>query len=389
MQRTFGITWALSEIHGWGLLGVHVALYLLDRGAPPILLEKPVMSTLRPANQPRIQPLLAQYRQMTDMAEQNKGKAFLLREVDMLHALSNGFQHMPVSDTFRGRRNIGVIAYEDTLFTPEIDARAKAYDFQIVHSTFNKNLLLERGVNDVRVTFQGVDPGEIYRMPSVNQYPGRFVVFSGGKLEHRKGQDIVLAAFKAFHQRHPDALLVTAWQNLWPGTAAGIAESPHAPAPPRLSAEGRVDIRRWALENGAPPDAFIDLGVLRRDQIPAVLAECHAAVFPNRCEGATNLVAMEAMACGVPCIMSANTGHLDLDLERTSFPLKHQPPVADLEGRRRYWGESSVEETVEALERIYTQREAAAETAREAQRFVIGSRTWRHFAESFVAAASA
>ena len=31
------------------------------------------------------------------------------------------------------------------------------------------------------------------------------------------------------------------------------------------------------------------------DKVAAALAECDVAVFPNRCEGATNLVAMEAM----------------------------------------------------------------------------------------------
>ena len=42
---------------------------------------------------------------------------------------------------------------------------------------------------------------------------GRFVVFSGGKLEHRKGQDVAVAAFRDFQKTHPQLrpLLVTAW----------------------------------------------------------------------------------------------------------------------------------------------------------------------------------
>ena len=45
----------------------------------------------------------------------------------------------------------------------------------------------------------------------------KFVVFSGGKLEWRKGQDLVLAAFRNLLQRNPSlrgaagAILVTAW----------------------------------------------------------------------------------------------------------------------------------------------------------------------------------
>ncbi len=47
-----------------------------------------------------------------------------------------------------------------------------------------------------------------------DQFEGKFWVFSGGKLDFRKGQDIVLAAFKRFAENHKDAVLVTAWQNL-------------------------------------------------------------------------------------------------------------------------------------------------------------------------------
>ena len=46
--------------------------------------------------------------------------------------------------------------------------------------------------------------------------------------------------------------------------------------------------------------------------MPDVLRRADVALFPNRCEGGTNLVAMEAAAVGVPVVLSANTGHLDV-----------------------------------------------------------------------------
>ena len=46
--------------------------------------------------------------------------------------------------------------------------------------------------------------------------------------------------------------------------------------------------------------------------MPHVLHEADVALFPNRAEGGTNLVAMECLASGIPTILSANTGHLDL-----------------------------------------------------------------------------
>jgi hypothetical protein len=44
--------------------------------------------------------------------------------------------------------------------------------------------------------------------------------------------------------------------------------------------------------------------------MPQILREIDVAVVPNRFEGGTNLVAMECMACGMPVILSANTGYL-------------------------------------------------------------------------------
>jgi glycosyltransferase involved in cell wall biosynthesis len=87
------------------------------------------------------------------------------------------------------------------------------------------------------------------------------------------------------------------------------------------------------------------------------------AVFPNRGEGGTNLVAMECMACGVPTIMSRNTGHLDLVEDGACLSLDDQAPlqgplegpVGDVAG----WGESSIDELVDLLERAYLDREAA------------------------------
>lgn len=386
MPRPLAITWNLSEMHGWGLLGVHTALYLVDIGRPPLLLEKPLMTTLRPANREKLEGLLKGYDTLSGIAAANPGKVLHLSEYDVMHGLANGFMAGPVSERFRGARNIGVIAYEDTKLTPEVLARACSYDAMVVHSTFNRRLLEERGVPNVRVALQGIDPSEIYPGSPDGRFGDRFVIFSGGKLEFRKGQDIVLAAFRRFHARHPDALLITNWFNAWPQTAMSIAESPHTPAAPRLDAQGRLDIAGWAAANGAPAGAVADLGFLARHQIAGLLWNCHAAVFPNRCEGATNLVAMEAMACEVPTVLSANTGHLDLIRDDQVYVLRDQKPVVNPDGGRIDWGESSVDELVERLEEIYADRAEAKRRAANAGAFIRGERTWRHFAEAFVEA---
>lgn len=389
MATNLALTWQLTEIHGWGLVGVHTALYLMDQGRPPLLLEKPAMGTLRPENREKLAPLEAGYQRIAALAAQNPGKTLFLQEFDVLHALGNGFVPGGPSERFRGKTNVGVIAFEDTLFDAAVLERARSYDKLVVHSGYNRQLLADQGIHNVGVALQGVDPGEIGPAAPSGRFGDRFVIFSGGKLEFRKSQDVVLAAFRIFHQRHPDALLATAWHNPWPALSQGIAESPLTPTPPQIGPDGRLLIREWAAAHGVPADAFVDLGFLGRGQIAPILADCHAAVFPNRCEGATNLVAMEAMGCGVPVVLSANTGHLDLIRPNPAAPdncwaLTRQTPMANPRGARTGWMESSVEELVETLEAIYANRAEARARADRALAFIRGERTWRAFAAAFV-----
>ena len=384
----FALTWQISEIHGWGLVGVHTALRLLELGRPPLLLERPLLTTLRPENREKLAVLMTGHERISALAEQSPDKILALQDCVVLHALGNDFQAGSTSRRFRGRRNAGVIAFEDTRLDDATLDRARGYDTIVVHSTYNRDLLLDRGLKSVGVAFQGIDPGELPMVPPAKRFGDRFVVFSGGKIEFRKGQDIVLAAFRRFHERHPDALLVTAWHNHWPDSAAGIAESPLTPTPPRVGENGKLRIVEWAMEHGVPPDAFVDMGMIPRHRLAGILAECHAAIFPNRCEGATNLVAMEAMACDVPAILSANTGHLDLIREGNCLPLTRQTPLDDPQGHRRGWGESSVEEAVELLERLYSDREHAALCAGRGRAFMREERTCSRFADSFLRAAA-
>jgi glycosyltransferase involved in cell wall biosynthesis len=101
------------------------------------------------------------------------------------------------------------------------------------------------------------------------------------------------------------------------------------------------------------------------------LREADAAIFPNRCEGGTNLVAMEAMACGVPTILSANTGHLDLIRDGAALALTDQRAIASAPG----WRESNIEEILAALEDLYTDRARAREIGAAGAKLLAGL-TW-------------
>jgi glycosyltransferase involved in cell wall biosynthesis len=213
----------------------------------------------------------------------------------------------------------------------------------------------------VRTVLQGVDPALFHPAPRRGLMPDRFLVFSGGKLERRKGQDLVLAAFRVFAQRHPDALLVTAWHSPWPKVARTLDVSGLA-APVPFAGSGAADVTGWAVASGVPANQILDLGLIPNASMPPVLREMDVALFPNRCEGGTNLVAMECMACGVPAILSRNSGHLDLIEDGNCYPLERQAGLAGKEGPFNGvsgWGESDVDEIVAALEAAYADRDDA------------------------------
>ena len=88
---------------------------------------------------------------------------------------------------------------------------------------------------------------------------GEFIIFSGGKLELRKGQDLVIAAFKQFSLSHPNAKLMVAWQNDWPETLETISESPHVQGgAPKLDTDtGTLDLTGWLEQNGINRDKVI------------------------------------------------------------------------------------------------------------------------------------
>ena len=71
-----------------------------------------------------------------------------------------------------------------------------------------------QGIERSRLVHQGVDTALFNPEPVPRFLKRSFVIFSGGKLENRKGQDIVIAAFRLLLQKYPDALLIAAWGNV-------------------------------------------------------------------------------------------------------------------------------------------------------------------------------
>jgi hypothetical protein len=113
-----------------------------------------------------------------------------------------------------------------------------------------------------------------------------FYVFSGGKVEFRKAQDLVLLAFKRFHERYKDSVLVTAWHSPWPQLSVGFKGRLSVAV--ELAADGRLDIGKWVVENGLDPRSVIDIGFVPNALMPA-LFEMDAAIAAVEGRGCTSL----------------------------------------------------------------------------------------------------
>jgi glycosyltransferase involved in cell wall biosynthesis len=147
-----------------------------------------------------------------------------------------------------------------------------------------------------------------------------------------------------------------------------------------------VEIAPWLLANGLPDGCFMDLGSVPYAQLGQILQQADVAVFPNRCIADPNRLAMASLACGCSTILSANTGHLDLLRHNLGYPLYAQRPI---HGSSAFgtdgWGETDVEEVVETLEWIYTNRQEASYRSSAAIEF-LREWTWETYVQHFLQA---
>lgn len=294
--------WPVSSLTGWGVYGLNLALELTRRG-----IESTSTHVAR-SDQLALDALRANALRM--FLRRTNMQQLLPEDAILLHALGNELWPPRPS-----KCRLGVIFFEEPL-SKEAVSRAREYDIIVAGSTWNAEVLSGHGLTNVRTLIQGVDRSLFHPAPRRDLYPGRFLIFSGGKAEPRKGQDIVVKAFRIFAKRHPEAMLVTAWDSPWPQLAAGMD-----------------------LDLSGLHDRVIAIKSTPNSLMAPIYRECHVGLFPNRCEGGTNLVAMECIACGITAIVSANTGHLDLLRLTGARPVHGNEPGLDeilLELERAY-----------------------------------------------------
>ena len=375
------LNWHLGDNFGWGIVGLNLFLRWANDSEIRPLMGQPItreaLGSSDPLRVARAAPAIEfSNRFLAGIRVSGDGERHIAATV--VDALGNGLRG---SDCF-GERNIGRCIFEDTDLKDARDAVSK-YDALLVASRWNADLV-ERAVGRrPRIVHEGVDtslfcPGP--RSGSMNE--NKFYVFSGGKVEFRKGQDLVLQAFKIFSQVRKGCILVTAWQSIWPSLAVGFkGRLPHAV---ERNERGTLDITRWVTQNGIDPRQVIDVGLVPNALMPRVLREMDVVLQLSRAEACTSLPVKEAMACGIPVIAAFNTGMQDLLTDDNSIILKRQKPIESAGAPSMLgWGESDVDEIVAALEYAYDNRERLRQLGLRSREWLIGHRrTWQAHAEA-------
>jgi glycosyltransferase involved in cell wall biosynthesis len=379
VARQVIISWPIGSGHGWGVYGLNLALnWAADHDIELVTAADSAGLDIDPLRAWALLPFLK--RSVAFQADLKKYADQAATAGSMVLACLNETFYPGRSahnTALTGTPTIGVTFFELGL-APEAVKNAKAFSCVVAGSSWNTRVLQAYGVDSVRTVHQGFDPTYFHPGPKANFFhQDRFLIFSGGKAEYRKAQDIVLAAFKVFSDRHPEAMLVTAWYNPWPDAIRSLDWS-ELLNPVALNHARQINIAEWASANGIRGDRVIDLGWVPNHKMPSILREMDVALFPNRAEGGTNLVAMECMACGLPVILSRNTGHSDIAIQDACYALEDQRQTR--RGFAGYdgvpgWGESQLDELLEKLEQVFHDRTEATRRGNNAAR-AIAELTW-------------
>ena len=203
------IDWPLTPYTGWGGYGIQLAQALLEQCKYfPRLLARNDRSAFCDLHWlDALQHLEDNSAKLARQLAAAEGAGTLPVRTDAALGFSPLGNVVP-APRFTASKHVGVTFFECSRFSQKDLEILNQFDLVIAGSRWNQALLKQQGINRTRLVHQGVDTAVFNAEPVPRLVNRSLVIFSGGKLEHRKGQDIVIAAFRQLLQHYPDALLV-------------------------------------------------------------------------------------------------------------------------------------------------------------------------------------
>ncbi len=385
------IAFPVGSAHGWGICGKYISRELagLTHPAEKVRLVTQQFTPESIGDELEFQSLAALMLR-ADEARHFQNVAGITRTDGPVLTSIADKQMTPWAPNIRGTRTVGYTFFEENLLQPAwLENARRHFDRIATGSSWCTQVLQSYGLTDAHTVIQGVDPRLFFPWPASSETPereylrDRFVIFSGGKFEFRKGQDLVIRAVKVLQDRHPDVFLINSWFNAWQQSIDTMRNSPYLRFP-TLSGPYIDTMNRLLAENGLDVSRVLTLGPRANALMPRIYRNTDVGLFPNRCEGGTNLVLMEYMACGNPVVATATTGHSDVVRSENAAIISAttQNTIKDHTGPVAQWPEPSLDDTIEKLEWVYQHRAAAAELGRQAGAD-LSQMTWTAAARGF------
>jgi glycosyltransferase involved in cell wall biosynthesis len=263
---------------------------------------------------------------------------------------------------FSGSTKIG-ITFADRKIPSSLINDSQKFNYIVSGSEWCKSILEKHNVKS-KVILQGIDPLLFNKSRSKKHlFLEDFVIFSGGKFEHRKGQDITIKAYKVLQDKYPDVKLVCCWSNPYTDESGQKA-----------LIDSKIDLNRVVCVSGASNFCM-----------PQIYQNTDIGIFPSRCEAGTNLVMMEYMACGKPVIATVGTGQKDLVNSLTGIPLEGSGICELYENNQMvsHWEEPNIDSAIDKLEWSYKNRSKLKAIASQASQ-LLSNYTWEAMANKFL-----
>jgi len=254
--------------------------------------------------------------------------------------------------SFTGSRMVGYTVFETDRVAPDWINLLNQLDQVWTASHWGVNVLVESGVSEKRVRCvpEGVDTTVFRPKPVVRKRkePDVFRFLSVGKFEPRKGQAELLRAYA--EEFGPDE----------PVRLSLLAHNPH-----HADFEPHREIEKLALPPHPPIECLAPR--LTAHDLANLYNLCDAFVLPTKGEG-WGLPVIEAMACGLPAIVTNHSGvteyandvnayMIGIDgMEEASDPIFH--PHSGTHGR---WARPSFTELKRLMRHVVTHRAEAEE----------------------------
>jgi glycosyltransferase involved in cell wall biosynthesis len=249
-------------------------------------------------------------------------------------------------ERFKGKKIVYTVFEQTNLNKlPKLDTGDEIW----TASTWGKSILKDHGL-DSEVVPEGVDP-EMFN-PSRTPQPAlkKFDVFKFlciGRYDKRKNLDVLIKAFLEEFKYDNDVALVMA----------------------------NLEVNKQIFKD----KKIIYINPTNNHRILGRLyTSCDAFVFPTRAEG-WGLPVCEAMACGLPTIVTGYSAITDFANNSNAYIIEHT--IEDMADDMGQWANPDEKHLRHLMRHVYENREEAKEKGKYASEYILGNFTWGHAAK--------